>query len=127
MRATVSAEAEALAVAHLGGTYERLFNGIEVDRFAEVEPWPVDAELVEDDPEPPASSAPAAVTVDDLARAAMASGRIDAKTGLGTQRKQLVALAAELVGVTVEHADELVADQAVAEELLAKLSTAAPA
>ncbi len=32
---------------------------------------------------------------------------------------------AELVGVNVEHADELVADQAVAEELLAKLTPAA--
>jgi hypothetical protein len=26
----------------LGGTYEHLFNGIEVDRFAEAEPWPSD-------------------------------------------------------------------------------------
>lgn len=39
-RVAVSAEAEALAVEHLGGTYEQLFNGIEVDRFADVEPWP---------------------------------------------------------------------------------------
>ena len=50
---------------------------------------------------------------------------IDAKAGLGTARKRLVALAAELVGVAVEHADELVADQAVAEELLAKLTPGA--
>lgn len=39
-RAAVSAEAESLAVAHLGGTYERLFNGIEVERFASADPWP---------------------------------------------------------------------------------------
>lgn len=63
------------------------------------------------------------VTVAALTTAAVGSGRIDGKSGVGTQRKRLVALAAELVGVTVEHADELVADQAVAEELLAKLST----
>ena len=46
VRATVSAEAEALAVAHLGGSYERLFNGIEVDRFAAVEPWPTEGPTV---------------------------------------------------------------------------------
>ncbi len=40
VRAVVSAEAEALAIEHLGGTYERLFNGIEIERFANVEPWP---------------------------------------------------------------------------------------
>lgn len=39
-RAVVSAEAEALAQSHLGGTYEHLFNGIEIERFADVEPWP---------------------------------------------------------------------------------------
>lgn len=39
-RVVVSAEAEALAAGHLGGTYEPLFNGIEVDRFEAVEPWP---------------------------------------------------------------------------------------
>ncbi|MGI8755236.1 MAG: glycosyltransferase family 4 protein [Acidimicrobiales bacterium] len=38
-RAAVSAEAETLAVEQLGGTYERLFNGIEVERFADVGPW----------------------------------------------------------------------------------------
>jgi phosphatidylinositol alpha-mannosyltransferase len=42
VRAVVSAEAEALAQEHLGGTYEHLFNGIEVERFADVEPWPTD-------------------------------------------------------------------------------------
>jgi len=89
------------------------------------EPWPVDAELVEDDPEPPASTAPDGITVDHLMKAAWAANRLDPKVGLGTARKHLVSLAAELVGVTVEHADELVADQAVAEELLAKLTPAA--
>lgn len=72
-----------------------------------------------------AEIAPYAVDVSELLKAAVAAGRIDAKAGLGTQRKHLVALAAELVGVTVEHAEELVADQAVAEELLAKLTPAA--
>lgn len=42
VRVAVSAEAEALAAEHLGGTYEALFNGIEVERFAEAEPWPTD-------------------------------------------------------------------------------------
>ncbi len=45
-RAVVSAEAEALAVEHLGGTYEHLFNGIEVDRFASAEPWPTDGPTI---------------------------------------------------------------------------------
>ncbi len=89
------------------------------------EPWPVDAEVVPDDPEPPASTAPDTVTVDHLMTAGIGAGLITANAGLGSQRKQLVALAAELVGVAVEHADELVADQAVAEELLAKLTPAA--
>src|SRR3954453_23442135 len=40
VRAVVSDEAEALASDHLGGTYEHLFNGIEIERFAEAEPWP---------------------------------------------------------------------------------------
>lgn len=42
VRVAVSKEAEALASTYLGGTYEHLFNGIEVERFAEVEPWPTD-------------------------------------------------------------------------------------
>jgi len=85
--------------------------------------WPPEPEY--DEPEPPASTAPDAVTVDDLMVAARAANRLDPKAGLGTARRHLVALAHELVGVTVEHADELVADQAVAEELLAKLTPAA--
>ncbi|WP_426572699.1 glycosyltransferase family 4 protein [Aquihabitans sp. McL0605] len=42
VRVVVSAEAEALAVDHIGGTYEHLFNGIEIDRFADAEPWPTE-------------------------------------------------------------------------------------
>lgn len=42
VRVVVSQEAEALAKEHIGGTYEHLFNGIEVDRFSTVEPWPTD-------------------------------------------------------------------------------------
>ena len=46
VRAAVSEEAEALAIEHLGGTYERLYNGIEVARFADVDPWPADRPIV---------------------------------------------------------------------------------
>ena len=46
VRVVVSAEAEVLAIEHLGGTYEHLFNGIEVERFAEVEPWPTDGRTI---------------------------------------------------------------------------------
>jgi len=46
VRTTVSAEAEALALEHLGGSYVRMFNGIEIERFASVEPWPTDARTV---------------------------------------------------------------------------------
>lgn len=45
-RVVVSAEAEALAKSHLGGTYEHLFNGIEVERFSEVEAWPKDSPTI---------------------------------------------------------------------------------
>jgi len=38
----VSEEAEALASRWLGGTYERVFNGIDVDRFARASPTPTD-------------------------------------------------------------------------------------
>jgi len=40
LRCAVSDEAAATARAALGGRYEVLFNGIEVDRFACAEPWP---------------------------------------------------------------------------------------
>lgn len=46
VRATVSAEAEALALEQLGGSYERAFNGIEVERFASVEPWPTEGSTI---------------------------------------------------------------------------------
>lgn len=46
IRVVVSAEAEALASKYLGGTYERLFNGIEIDRFAKAEPWPTEAPTI---------------------------------------------------------------------------------
>lgn len=36
----VSAEAMATATAALGGSYQLMFNGIEIDRFAKAQPWP---------------------------------------------------------------------------------------
>lgn len=42
LRCAVSADAEHLAARYLGGTYHRVFNGIEVDRYAKAEPWPRD-------------------------------------------------------------------------------------
>lgn len=46
LRVVVSAEAEALAVEHLGGSYVHLYNGIEVDRFAKAEPWPTEGRTI---------------------------------------------------------------------------------
>ncbi|MCU1497211.1 MAG: pimA [Acidimicrobiales bacterium] len=46
VRVVVSAEAEALASSALGGHYEHLFNGIEIDRFAKADPWPTEARTV---------------------------------------------------------------------------------
>lgn len=40
LRCAVSEDAAATARAALGGTYELVFNGIEVDRFAKAQPWP---------------------------------------------------------------------------------------
>jgi phosphatidylinositol alpha-mannosyltransferase len=40
LRCAVSERAAALAREHLDGTYDVLFNGIEVDRFAKATPWP---------------------------------------------------------------------------------------
>ncbi len=92
------------------------------------------------DPEPPASTAPESakvdrfhgtsddfqlVTVDQLLAAVQTSGRVAAKAKADAVVAALVAAAAELVGVHVFLPDELVADQAVAEELLAKLTPAA--
>lgn len=76
-------------------------------------------------PEPPASSAPVGITIDDLMRAAWAAGRIPPRARTEAARAALVTLARDLVGVTVAKADELVADQDQAEELLAKLTPAA--
>ncbi|MDP1821045.1 MAG: glycosyltransferase family 4 protein [Acidimicrobiales bacterium] len=45
-RCAVSPDAIALAQAGLGGEYELLFNGIEVERFASVEPHPVDGPTI---------------------------------------------------------------------------------
>jgi phosphatidylinositol alpha-mannosyltransferase len=42
MRAAVSEAARSTAVDALGGSYEVGFNGVEVDRFQGVEPWPTD-------------------------------------------------------------------------------------
>lgn len=42
----VSADAEELAATWLGGTYERVFNGIDVDRFRLAEPEPTDAPTI---------------------------------------------------------------------------------
>jgi len=40
LRCAVSEDARATAEAALGGEYELVFNGIEVDRFAKASPWP---------------------------------------------------------------------------------------
>ncbi|HEX7442637.1 MAG TPA: glycosyltransferase family 4 protein, partial [Acidimicrobiales bacterium] len=42
VRCAVSDAAAATATTALGGTFEVLFNGVEVDRFTGVEPWPVE-------------------------------------------------------------------------------------
>lgn len=46
VRVAVSPEAAGMARRHLGGSYEVLFNGIEVDRYAEAEPLPTDGPTV---------------------------------------------------------------------------------
>ncbi len=40
IRCAVSADAMATATAVLGGSYQLMFNGIEIDRFAKAQPWP---------------------------------------------------------------------------------------
>ncbi len=45
-RVVVSADARDLAVTALGGEYELLFNGIEVDRFAKATPWPTEGPTI---------------------------------------------------------------------------------
>lgn len=46
LRCAVSEDAAATAQAALGGTYEVLFNGIEVERFSKAEPWPTDGPTI---------------------------------------------------------------------------------
>ena len=46
VRTAVSADAAALAEAHLGGTYRPVFNGVEVARFAKATPWPSEGPTV---------------------------------------------------------------------------------
>jgi phosphatidyl-myo-inositol alpha-mannosyltransferase len=46
VRCAVSEAARATASAALGGRYEVLFNGVEMDRFNGVEPWPTDRPTV---------------------------------------------------------------------------------
>ncbi len=45
-KVAVSTEARDLAQGHVGGEFDVLFNGIEIDRFAEAEPWPIDGPTV---------------------------------------------------------------------------------
>lgn len=45
-RVAVSDDALDLASSHLGGDYELLFNGIEVERFATADPWPTEGPTV---------------------------------------------------------------------------------
>lgn len=45
-RCAVSDDALALAQRYLGGTYTPVFNGIDVDRYADAEPWPTDAPTI---------------------------------------------------------------------------------
>jgi phosphatidylinositol alpha-mannosyltransferase len=45
-RCAVSPDAAALARRYLGGEYELVFNGIELDRFADAEPYPTDGPTV---------------------------------------------------------------------------------
>ncbi|MGH9135826.1 MAG: glycosyltransferase family 4 protein [Acidimicrobiales bacterium] len=46
LRCAVSPDAAELAGRYLGGDYRPVFNGIEVDRYAKVEPWPTDEPTV---------------------------------------------------------------------------------
>jgi phosphatidylinositol alpha-mannosyltransferase len=45
-RCAVSEDARRLAESHLGGTYELVFNGIEVERFAKATPWPTEGPTI---------------------------------------------------------------------------------
>lgn len=78
-------------------------------------------------PEPavePDGDAP--INLGQLLGAAFAADLIDQKVGHGTQLNHLVRLCQELAGVEVANTSEIIANQDVAEELLAKLIDAAP-
>jgi phosphatidylinositol alpha-mannosyltransferase len=45
-RCAVSEDAAATAQAAMGGEYEVLFNGIDIERFAKVDPWPTEAPTI---------------------------------------------------------------------------------
>ena len=45
-RCAVSEDARRLAVDHLGGSYELVFNGIEIERFAKATPWPTEGPTI---------------------------------------------------------------------------------
>ncbi len=46
VRCAVSDDARSLAESHLGGTYEMVFNGIEVERFSGASAWPSDGRTI---------------------------------------------------------------------------------
>ena len=46
IRCVVSHDAQRLADHYLPGDYERLFNGIEVERYAKADPWPTDGPTI---------------------------------------------------------------------------------
>lgn len=46
VRCAVSDDARTMAQGIIGGEFEMLFNGIEIDRFARAEPWPTDGPTV---------------------------------------------------------------------------------
>lgn len=46
LRAAVSEEARAQASQYWGGTYELLWNGIDVERYEQAEPWPTDGPTI---------------------------------------------------------------------------------
>jgi hypothetical protein len=65
------------------------------------------------------------IAIGQLVKAAQAAGRIDGRLSVEKGRTPLLGVAAELLGSTYGAAEDLVRDQQVAEELLAKLTPAA--
>ncbi len=99
---------------------------------ADVEPWdrPPPGPAPAAASEPPAADPDPAddleqVTLPQLLDALRASGRIPPKAPNGPARTALLAAAAELCGVTVGVAEDVTGDQALAAQLLAKLTPAA--